>query len=153
MQLPTYNFDVLKHMYLVLQLYFRIDKNSIRVTESICDLFLRPQKKQSLMPSIKALDYSILYPTTSFTSRLLRDVNVQTNNSRKRKAKEVPFLFCVCLFAQSHSKWSCLVCLANHKAETQIMRPVCEAGYWIDYNLLSVSVCNLKALNFKPLEK
>ena len=27
----------------------------------------------------------------------------------------------------SHFTWSCLVCLANHKAA-----PVCEAGYWIE---------------------
>ena len=25
-------------------------------------------------------------------------------------------------------------CLANHKTETQIMHPVYEAGYWIEYN-------------------
>ena len=62
----------------------------------------------------------------------LGDVSPQKKNkSCKRKAKEVAFIFCVCLFVARVTPRVEFI----FKAETQIMRPVCEAGYWIEYSM------------------
>ena len=77
---------------------------------------------------------TIVYPSTSFTSRVLREVNVQNNNSRKKKAKETTLLFCVYLFVQSRApRGVALSAWPVIKQQRQLMGPASVAGYWIEY--------------------
>ena len=60
-----------------------------------------------------------------------RPITVIKEKKKKNCAALLRLLICI----GTHSTWSRGLCLANHKAETQIMHPVCEAGYsnWIEY--------------------
>ena len=63
--------------------------------------------------------------------------SIEGSKSCKREDKEPrsSFAFVYSQLDLLHVKFFFLS-IANHKAETQIMRPVCESGYWIEYSFI-----------------